>query len=186
MPDSFVKTCLGQIFPPQPKPYNIGFGRIYLTFPDPIEGTSATLSAFPEGGYKRQTEMSGTIEYLPSGNTSVKGICSEPLYIWDLSAYVTEQDLRLFQTLTYRQDAKRRSTRTDFGILLDDLIQPITESEVSPFRSVVPGAESSTVSFAQTINYYGRFKVLIPLNTIEPIEKTGQGFKISFKAHEYV
>lgn len=184
MTDSFVKTCLDEIFPQQPKPYGIGFGRIYLTYPDPVEGTTVTLTAFPEGGYKRRIEMGGTVEYLPSGNSAVKGVCSEPRYQWDLSAFVTEQDLRLFQTLTYRQDAKRRDTRADFEILLDDLIQPITEESVSPFRAVVPGSESARVTFAQTTNYYARFKVYIPLSEIEPVEKAGQGFKISFKAYE--
>lgn len=184
MTGSFIPTCLEQIFPEQPKPLAVGFGRVYLTFPDPVEGTSAVLSTFPKGGYKRKRVVGGIVEYLPSGNSAVKGSCSEPLYQWDLKAVVTEQDLRLFETLVYRQDYKRRTDRDAFHVFLDDLIMPITESSVSSFRSEVTGSEASTVSFAQTVNYYARFKTYIPLEEIGDYEKTGQGWTISFKAYE--
>lgn len=178
----YVPTCFDErIFPEQPQPRHVGFGRIYVTYPG-NPGTSSVFSAFAEGGYQRKHESSATVEYLPNGATVIKGVCTEPKFTWDIQAFCTTHDYRLFQTLTYRQDYKRRDSRTDFHLLLDDLIQPITEKTVT--RALVPQTEASKIVFAETVNYYARFPVYIPLNEIEIPEFVGQGVKISFKAYE--
>lgn len=177
----FVPTCFEErIFPYRdPIPVNVGRGRLYVTYPG-SPGTSATFTAFDSGGYSRRCESAATVEYLPNGSTSIKGICHEPKYVWDIKAFCTEHDYRIFQTLTYRQDYERRKTRDDFEIYLDDLIQPITEKSVT--RALVAGTTS--ITFAQVVNYYARFPVYIPLNEIEPVEFVGAGLKVAFKAYE--
>lgn len=140
------------------------------------------MRSFPKGGYKRTAAQGAELEYSHDGTPIVRGQCYPHKYQWDIEAHLSREDLSLLMGLAEAQDnARRKPPREDYACLLDDLVLPCWET--SPRRRPLADTSSYEVSFGQRIEFYGRFRVLVPVNKIE-IEFLGNGYKARFTMQE--
>ena len=138
--------------------------------------------SFPKGGYKRTAAQGAELEYSYDGTPVVRGQCFMPKYQWNIEAHLSREDLSLLMGLAEAQDnARRKPPRQDYACLLDDLILPITET--SPRKRPLAETSSYQHSFGQRTEFYARFQVLVPINTIE-VEFLGNGYKARFSMQE--